>query len=167
MSNNLSNIHTCGLPQIILFLLAIAFGTGCSICSKTMMNLRGTNGTFDEETGEPVMEAFQKPLFQTFGMFVGMLFGLVMHWFVLAFEIPFPGYDFGNNGEGEGGKDGGGDVEVPTEKTGLVKGKDGEGATTTAGVDGTGSKNNNEIPTWMYFFLAIPAIFDLAATALW
>jgi len=165
MSNNLSNIHTCGLPQIILFLLAIAFGTGCSICSKTMMNLRGTNGTFDEETGEPVMEAFQKPLFQTFGMFVGMLFGLVMHWFVLAFEIPFPGYDFGNNGEEEGGKDGG-DVEVPTEKTGLVKGKDGEGATTTAGVDGTGSKNNNEIPTWMYFFLAIPAIFDLAATAL-
>jgi len=23
------------------------------------------------------------------------------------------------------------------------------------------------IPMWMYFFLAIPAIFDLAATALW
>lgn len=50
--SNLSNVHTCGLTEIILFLLAIVFGTGCSICSKTMMSLRGTNGTINVETGE-------------------------------------------------------------------------------------------------------------------
>ena len=45
---------------------------GCSICSKTMMSLHGTNGLIDEETGKEQIELFQKPLFQTFGMFVGM-----------------------------------------------------------------------------------------------
>ena len=50
--SNLSNVHTCGLTEILLFLLAIVFGTGCSICSKTMMSLRGTNGFINVETGE-------------------------------------------------------------------------------------------------------------------
>jgi len=155
--SNLANIHTCGLTEVILFLLAILFGTGCSICSKTMMNLHGTNGTFDED-GEPVIESFQKPLFQTFGMFVGMLFGLVMHWFVLAFKIPFPGY---NHGDGNGEANNGGDVEIASEKTSLVKGKGGDNAEVESA-----SSGNKSIPVWMYFFLAIPAIFDLAATAL-
>mmetsp|Transcript_8907 Transcript_8907/g.20011 ORF Transcript_8907/g.20011 Transcript_8907/m.20011 type:complete len:474 (+) Transcript_8907:91-1512(+) len=151
--SNLSNIAKCGLTECILFLLAIFFGTGCSICSKTMMGLHGTNGTLDDN-GDPVIEMFQKPLFQTFGMFVGMLFGLVMHWVVLAFRIPFPGYDFG----GDGGADGG-DVEIATEKTSLVnKNKKTNEETVEA--------SSKTIPTWMYFFLAIPAIFDLAATAL-
>ena len=127
------------------------------------MNLHGTNGTFDEY-GEPTVEVFQKPLFQTFGMFVGMLFGLLMHWVVLAFKIPFPGYD--HDGGEENDPSGRGDVEIPTEKTSLVNNKKGNNKDEEAlGEDGgTGSK---EIPTWMYFFLAIPAIFDLAATALW
>ena len=115
--SNLANVHKCGLTEVILFLLAILFGTGCSICSKTMMNLHGTNGTIDEKTGELNQEIFTKPLFQTFGMFVGMLFGLVMHWAVLAFKVPFPGYDFDNSGGGDAGS---GDVEIPTEKTSLV-----------------------------------------------
>ncbi len=41
-------------------------------------------------TGE--MEDFSFPLFQTFGMFLGMTAGLLMHWAVLAYKIPFPGY---------------------------------------------------------------------------
>ena len=50
-----------------------------------MMELRGEGITGEEEI-------FQKPMFQTFGMFVGMMFGLVMHWAVLFFKLPFPGY---------------------------------------------------------------------------
>ncbi|KAL3781545.1 hypothetical protein HJC23_000030 [Cyclotella cryptica] len=147
--SNLANVHTCGLAEIILFILAILFGTGCSICSKTMMSLVGTNGTFEED-GSPHMESFQKPLFQTFGMFIGMLFGLAMHWMVLAFRIPFPGYDFGDAEED--------DAEMgPTETTAL---KPKSTSSTDQDVPSA------QIPTWMYFFLAIPAIFDLAATAL-
>mmetsp|Transcript_20030 Transcript_20030/g.31270 ORF Transcript_20030/g.31270 Transcript_20030/m.31270 type:complete len:470 (-) Transcript_20030:267-1676(-) len=149
--SNLANVHNCGLNEVILFLLAILFGTGCSICSKTMMGLHGTNGTLDEY-GMPTVELFQKPLFQTFGMFVGMTFGLVMHWFVLAFKVPFPGYDFDEDIVDEG------DVEIPTETTSLTSSK----MKAESNVE-TASK---EIPLWMYFFLAIPAIFDLAATAL-
>mmetsp|Transcript_29262 Transcript_29262/g.58392 ORF Transcript_29262/g.58392 Transcript_29262/m.58392 type:complete len:474 (+) Transcript_29262:125-1546(+) len=152
--SNLENVHKCGLVEVILFLLAIIFGTSCSICSKTMMSLHGTNGTYDDD-GEPEMELFQKPLFQTFGMFIGMLLGLVMHWFVLFFRVPFPGYDFGER------NDDGGDVEIPTEKTSLVpKNNKTDDATEDL------SPTAKEIPIWMYFFLAVPAIFDLAATAL-
>ena len=41
-------------------------------------------------TNEP--EKFSYPLFQTFGMFTGMTAGLLMHFVVLKFKIPFPGY---------------------------------------------------------------------------
>lgn len=60
--------------ELVIFLAAIATGTACSICSKTMMQLHGVGITGEQEQ-------FTKPIFQTFGMFVGMLFGLVMHWF--------------------------------------------------------------------------------------
>ena len=72
-----------------------------------MMGLHGWNGTLDEN-GMPTVEPFQKPLFQTFGMFVGMTFGLIMHWIVLAFKISFPGYDLKKNGADVG------DVPNPT-----------------------------------------------------
>ena len=114
-------------------------------------------------TGEQEIEMFTKPLFQTFGMFVGMLFGLIMHWLVLLFKIPFPGY-YENGSEGVSG-----DVEIPTEKTSLVKSSKfsnkqaEEEDVVTSGED---NSSNKDTPTWMYFFLAIPAIFDLAATAL-
>lgn len=71
-------------------------------------------------TGE--VEAFSYPLFQTLGMFVGMVAALAMHFLVLVFKIPFPGYDH--------------------------------------------SETKEELPTWMYFFLIIPALFDLVASAL-
>lgn len=44
-------------------------------------------------------EAFSNPLFQTFGMFVGMLAALVMHSVVKFFKIPFPGYDHSDKTE--------------------------------------------------------------------
>jgi hypothetical protein len=182
-NNNLSNINKCGLNEIIIFLLAIIFGTACSICSKTMMSMHGTipvlvapgddaNATVEDGSGgneeEVLTMSFQKPLFQTFGMFVGMLFGLVMHWIVLIFRIPFPGYDFGNDNDVDG--DNTKDVELRSEKTTLLgdsrRGSaiDGENNGVTAASSAMATKT---IPVWMYFFLAIPAIFDLAATALW
>eukprot|EP00956_Cyclotella_meneghiniana_P030261 scaffold75592_cov75-Cyclotella_meneghiniana.AAC.7 len=149
--SNLSNVNTCGLTEVILFILAILFGTGCSICSKTMMSLTGTNGTFEED-GSPHMESFQKPLFQTFGMFVGMMFGLVMHWAVLTFKLKFPGYEFGTTDQANDDAEKG----VATETTALKSKMS----------DASSQSKLDQIPTWMYFFLAIPAVFDLVATAL-
>lgn len=140
----------CGLSEMLLFVAAIITGTACSICSKTMMELRGKGITGEEEV-------FQKPIFQTFGMFVGMMFGLVMHKFVIYFKLPFPGYD-----ERE---------ETNTDRAQLTQ-------TTTSNYGSfakeeapllESAKNTDtspSLPTWMYFFLAIPSIFDLGATVL-
>ena len=163
-NNNLSNINKCGLNEIIIFLLAIIFGTACSICSKTMMSMHGTNVSVDGGSDEGVKTlSFQKPLFQTFGMFVGMMFGLVMHWIVLIFRIPFPGYYFDNEDVVVSR-----DVELRSEKTSLLGGGNGSAIDgENNGVMAASSATTKTIPVWMYFFLAIPAIFDLAATALW
>lgn len=110
-----------------------------------------------ELTGEGItgeIEVFQKPIFQTFGMFVGMLFGLVMHGVVLYFEIPFPGYTFSKSEVGKNDLKGQG--SVPTEKDRLLANNG----------DEEQPAGNPTLPVWMYFFLAIPSIFDLAATAL-
>lgn len=122
---------TCGTQELIIFLLAIVSGTGSSITSKLLLQMKSTG-----LTGE--VELFQCPLFQTFGMFLGMLAALVMHFIVVAYRLPFPGYKHpkirGNykaiaNGEAE-------EPDPPA------------------------------LPGWMYFFLIIPSLFDLAATAL-
>jgi drug/metabolite transporter (DMT)-like permease len=139
-------VKKCGLSQLLVFLIAIVAGSACSILSKTMMQLRAVG-----ITGE--VELFEKPLFQTLGMFVGMLFGLVMHWLVLYFHIPFPGYDFSDDDD---------DATLPTtyggvpatEQDSLIPG------------NGKPKVDKNHVPTWMYFFLIVPSIFDLAATAL-
>lgn len=150
----------CGLLELLVFVAAIVAGTACSILSKTMMGLQGEGMTGQQER-------FEKPIFQTFGMFLGMTFGLVMHWVVLACKIPFPGYEHNTVTTAtttasskkstvtisEGG---------PAKETdGLLK-SNGNG--TTGGIiDETA---HDKIPVWMYFFLAIPAVFDLGATAL-
>jgi hypothetical protein len=151
--DNNKSVNTCGIAEVTIFILAIASGTACSICSKTMMELHGVG-----QTGE--VELFQKPIFQTFGMFVGMMFGLVMHFVVLIFKIPFPGYvhssplsTTNNGGLSSGGNHNYGSI-VDNEKQRLVR-------ETPAN-----SNENQEVPIWMYFFLAIPSIFDLAATVL-
>jgi drug/metabolite transporter (DMT)-like permease len=138
---------TCGMTELLIFIAAIVSGTACSICSKTMMDLHGIG-----ITGE--VESFSKPLFQTFGMFVGMLFGLLMHWAVVFFRIPFPGYDH------------------PSKVTNVTTNT--RANETTALLDGNNQSNTitatatptPTLPVWMYFFLAIPSIFDLGATAL-
>jgi multidrug transporter EmrE-like cation transporter len=144
-----ASVNKCGLTELLIFIAAILSGTACSICSKTMMELRGEGITGEEEV-------FQKPIFQTFGMFVGMMFDLVMHQAVVTFKIPFPGYTHSQSG---------------AEKTGLAS----NGVNNYGAVEKEmdpllqreqDSKASEKLPTWMYFFLAIPSIFDLAATAL-
>ena len=113
--------------------------------------------------------SFHKPLFLTFGMLVATLFGLVFHWVVLVFRIPFPGYEF----------------EVGIEVVGIWKdnspgGRDEQRVLLDAPLsDGIGTPRSHDdgnvtvvakrrkVPTWMYFYLAIPAIFDFAATIFW
>ena len=138
----------CGLTELLVFIAAIVSGTICSIMSKSMMSLYAEGITGD-------VELFDKPIFQTFGMFLGMLFGLVMHFIVVWFRLPFPGYihaDGGGTGVAPSDPEKG---SVSTEKSGLIK---------------DSNKQNEDgppkVPGWMYFFLAIPAIFDLGATAL-
>jgi drug/metabolite transporter (DMT)-like permease len=134
----------CGLTEVLVFLVALVTGTACSICSKVMMDLHGIG-----MTGE--VEKFSKPMFQTFGMFVGMTFGLVMHGVVLYFRIPFPGYHFPEPSQGAP------PAYRPTESDPLVVKKVEQNPT---------RPDSTSIPVWMYFFLAIPAVFDLGATAL-
>lgn len=129
------------------------------------MSMHGTIISADGDGDEVVTTlSFQKPLFQTFGMFVGMIFGLVMHWIVLLFRIPFPGYYFGNVEDVVVTRD----VELRSETTSLLGGGKGSAIDRESnGVTAASSATTKTIPVWMYFFLAIPAIFDLAATALW
>lgn len=134
----------CGLTELLVFIAAIISGTICSIMSKNMMSLHA-----EGITGE--IELFDKPMFQTFGMFLGMLFGLVMHFLVLLFKIPFPGYIHSGAASTTDPENG----RVVSEKTGLIQ-------NSKQDVDDAPLK----VPTWMYFFLAIPALFDLGATAL-
>jgi drug/metabolite transporter (DMT)-like permease len=146
--------------ELLIFLAAIVTGTCCSICSKTMMQLHSTG-----ITGET--EVFTKPLFQTLGMFVGMMFGLVMHVLVLVFRIPFPGYQHTITTHHPptvlpvtSPQYGAANNNHHTEATRLLNDKNSGPTSTTVNI------NNNTVPIWMYFFLAIPSIFDLAATAL-
>lgn len=147
-NNESTNYKKCGLTQILVFIAAIVCGTACSICSKTMMGLHG-----EGMTGE--WELFSKPIFQTFGMFVGMLFGLVGHFVVLEFKIPFPGYDIYHLS----GED---DAEATIEE-GIAAN---ETSTLLKKQELSTIQEPLKIPIWMYFFLMVPAIFDLSATAL-
>lgn len=133
----------CGLNELLVFLAAIISGTICSIMSKNMMALKG-----EGITGS--IESFEKPIFQTFGMFLGMLFGLFMHFVVLMFKIPFPGYFVKTLDDDKDPEN------ATTEKSGLLQPQESKKITEDA----------PSVPTWMYFFLAIPALFDLGATAL-
>lgn len=79
-------VANCGINEVLVFLMALISGTLCSILSKVMMDMNsvGLNGQ---------IQSFSNPLFQTLGMFVGMMIGLLMHYIVVAFKISFPGYD--------------------------------------------------------------------------
>lgn len=154
----------CGLFEIIVFIAAIVFGTMCSICSKTMMSLTAIGIDGNEQV-------FGKPIFQTFGMFVGMTFGLVMHYTVLVFHIPFPGYDHSKpitNGSSTTTATlpttiAEGKATVPTETDPLLLSST---VTNKKSTTTTNGNNTTTTPIWMYFFLIVPSIFDLGATAL-
>lgn len=148
----------CGLTQFLIFTAAIVSGTACSLCSKLMMELHSVG-----ISGET--EKFAKPIFQTFGMFVGMTFGLLMHWAVVYFRIPFPGYIHAPSVPKVGSEAQSGGKQHATETDTLLE--SGRASMQDySDARNVGAPPPSKLPTWMYFFLAIPSIFDLAATAL-
>mmetsp|Transcript_7253 Transcript_7253/g.22863 ORF Transcript_7253/g.22863 Transcript_7253/m.22863 type:complete len:424 (-) Transcript_7253:34-1305(-) len=112
---------TCGLTEALVFLGALIAGTSCSLCSKVLLGMRSVGLSGEEE-------AFQNPLFQTWGMFLGMIFALPVHFIreALAKRKKRRGYETI-------------DAKEPEFK---------------------------EMPASTYLLLAIPSLFDLAATAL-
>jgi hypothetical protein len=74
-----------GFPEATIFIFALVGGTLCSLTSKVLLTMKGIGMTGEEEN-------FSFPLFQTFGMFLGMTAALIMHFLVVKFRIPFPGY---------------------------------------------------------------------------
>lgn len=119
----------CGLVAVVVFVGALVAGTCCSLSSKILMSMQsvGLSGQ---------LENFSYPLFQTFGMFVGMTCGLIVHFVVVKYNIRFPGY-----------------------VTPLGNGK-------FVDFSGTEVEESKPVPSWMLFLLVIPSLFDLFATAL-
>jgi hypothetical protein len=124
-----SEKKACNLSSFLVFIFALVAGTCCSLTSKVMLSMKSTG-----ITGE--VENFSFPLFQTFGMFLGMNAALFMHFGVKYFRIPFPGYVH-ENGKGQYVDASGDIVDAP-----------------------------KPIPGWMYYVLIFPSIFDLVATSL-
>jgi len=123
-------------------------------------------------------EQFSKPLFQTIGMFVGMLFGLLMHWSVLIFQIPFPGYNHDNDNDNKTAvaasptnskkpeSSNGSDKLTSSRPTNYGALEVGERDKLLAPPESTTKGGTAPTPVWLYFFLAVPAIFDVGATML-
>lgn len=122
---------SAGPAEIVVFLLALCAGTACSLTSKMLLSMQSVG-----LTGE--VEAFSFPLFQTFGMFVGMLASLPIHWMVVWFKIPFYGYAH------------------LREETGEYVSITGEASKTPP----------KEAPMNVILLLIFPAVCDLVATAL-
>ncbi len=113
----------CGMAELLVFLGALVAGTGCSLCSKVLLSMQAVG-----ISGE--VESFQNPLFQTWGMFLGMVFALPVHFGLEAYK---------RRSKKSGYASIGGDDGAPEFK---------------------------EVPGSTYVLLAIPSLFDLAATAL-
>jgi hypothetical protein len=113
------------------------------------------SGGGDDHDNESSTTTFQKPLLLTFGMFFASLPGLPLHWLVLAFRIPFPGYDFDVGSE---------EVDDVCKDDAIEEGIKKVVTLHEDATVGTKRRNNVLMPMWMYFYLAIPAIFDFGAT---
>lgn len=133
---------SCGFYELLVFCGALVAGTGCSLTSKVLLGMHSIG-----ITGE--VEPFERPLFQTLAMFVGMLAALVMHFLVRIFKIPFPGYNHKQTSLSKSGRNKTYNA-IPSE----------------ASHDDDDDGTTESLPLWMYFILVIPAMFDLAATAL-
>mmetsp|Transcript_40 Transcript_40/g.72 ORF Transcript_40/g.72 Transcript_40/m.72 type:complete len:509 (+) Transcript_40:98-1624(+) len=183
--------HKCGLVELLIFVSAILAGTACSICSKLLMEQHSAGLDGNEN------ENFAKPLFQTFGMFLGMLFAFPIHWMVVAFRIPFPGYTFSaeeattpahpppkqqtstnskNSGYSYSNET---DALLPSggKKLSVIKETSfasSVGSSVAINISDHHHQQQQQVTedtsamskTWMFFFLAIPSIFDLVATGL-
>ena len=166
-SNTTNN--KCGITKIIIFLLALFFATGASITAKIIMSMPVTINTSEGTTtndGESTAISFQKPLFLTFSMFVSMLLGLLLHWIVVVFHIPFPGYDFDGISNNISEAD---CASIEQEVVSLVDPSFTSDSIVSIRRDDDYNKSRKEgrrnvVPMWMYFYLSIPAIFDFAAT---
>lgn len=115
----------------------------CSLTSKIMLSLKSTGITNE-------IESFSFPLFQTFAMFFGMSLGLLMHRLVLQFNIPFPGY-------------------VTAAAAAADESRINRSSHSDDSYDSWEDEKEDDpisIPLHMYFYLAIPAVFDLIATIL-
>lgn len=110
---------TCGISELLVFMGALVAGTGCSLSSKIMLSMRSVGSS-----GQ--VESFQNPLFQTWGMFLGMCVSLPIHHLYERYKRQ-------------------------QNKSGY------------AAIDYVAPK---PVPWSTYFILVIPALFDLAATAL-
>lgn len=128
--------HGCSFHKLLIFVAALVAGTVCSLSGKALLGMESTG-----MTGET--EPFCYPLFQTFGMFLGMTGGLFLHILVMQYSIPFPGYTHSNA------------------KGYSAVGTDEESASIAADKPVT-----KPLPTHMYFLLIVPAVFDLVATSL-
>ena len=135
------------------------------------MEMQGSTPTIDD-TGEPdendgasstttttTTTAFQYPLTISFFMFIGMLLGLVLHWIVLLFHIPFPGYELNDANVNMGITD---KERCRMEQaTALIN-----HSSTCGNNDGPimAKTNNSSVPMGTFFILAA---LDVTATALW
>ena len=133
-TNCLSNINKCGLKEFFLFVISLFFGTTYTIYSKILMEMKCSENNDEVST---TSTSFQKPLFLTFGVYAASLFGLVVHWCVLLFRIPFPGYDFNYY------------TEETTDQSTFI------------------SDSKKNLTVWTYFYLFIPMFTDFVSTLLW
>ena len=74
---------TCGLAEVLVFIGALVAGTACSLCSKVLLSMRSVGASGEEQS-------FQNPLFQTWGMFLGMVFALPVHFAVSYTHLTLP-----------------------------------------------------------------------------
>jgi drug/metabolite transporter (DMT)-like permease len=144
-----------GILELSIFCAAIAAGTACSISSKVLYELKGVGS-------DGTLQTFDKPLAQTLGMFVAMVFGLPIHWMIVAFRIPFPGYEqFQTKKENDNTTDDDDELERLLSRWSRDDDDEDNDSPTTNNAAVT-----TRVPLYIYFLLAIPAIFDLVTTAL-
>jgi drug/metabolite transporter (DMT)-like permease len=101
------------------------------------------------------------------------MFGLVMHWVVLYFRIPFPGYEHElmrqQRHEQQQQQQQQQRQELPRYSGGNAAASEQDALLKPTGASTSTTTTTTKVattPVWMYFFLAVPSIFDLAATAL-
>jgi len=72
--------ETCGPQAAVVFTIGLAAGTGCTIASKALFQLEARGMTGEVETFDP-------PLFQTWVMFLGMMFALPAHFISEYYKV--------------------------------------------------------------------------------